>query len=165
MEQNLINNLEIKGVPKSNWREIVSSVRNFVELGDYFERPMKVLSLGMLARSVFAIVTELIDGDLIVVDEYWTWRRSILAGEVCGCLPNTLSSKNNTLLLVSHALDQVRLFCDRCIWIEGGQLVMDGQTAEVINEYEAYLEKIRWRGDEDEKLDNSSEALFSQTNP
>lgn len=38
---------------------------------------------------------------------------------------------------------------------------MDGQTAEVINEYEAYLEKIRWRGDEDEKLDNSSEALFT----
>ena len=41
------------------------------------------------------------------------------------------------MFLVSHSLGVVRMTCNRAIWLEKGQIVMDGEANEVVDAYEA----------------------------
>jgi lipopolysaccharide transport system ATP-binding protein len=45
-----------------------------------------------------------------------------------------------TVLLVSHSLTQIRQICDRCIWLENGQIYMEGETRKVCD---AYLKRAK----------------------
>ena len=46
-------------------------------------------------------------------------------------------SGGETILLVSHQAELINRLCNRAIWIEHGKLIMDGPSAEVIQQYEA----------------------------
>ena len=39
------------------------------------------------------------------------------------------------MVFVSHSMDQVKSFCDRAVWLYNGELKMDGNTGEVIDQY------------------------------
>ena len=40
-----------------------------------------------------------------------------------------------TVLLVSHSIGQIKKICDRCIWIENGKIVMEGEAEKVCDAY------------------------------
>ena len=46
---------------------------------------------------------------------------------------------DTTLLLVSHSLDQIREYCDRVIWMDGGRLREDGPMEQVLGNYRRYM--------------------------
>ena len=48
-----------------------------------------------------------------------------------------LRDEAGTVFLVSHSLGVVRMTCNRAIWLEKGQVVMDGEANEVVDAYEA----------------------------
>ena len=59
----------------------------------------------------------------------------------CGLrISELVESKNVTVLFVSHSVEQVKRVCERCIWIEKGNLRMDGPAAEVADAY-AHMER------------------------
>ncbi|MEP5374423.1 MAG: ATP-binding cassette domain-containing protein [Hyphomicrobiales bacterium] len=128
----------------------IKDIEDFVELGKFFRQPMKNLSLGMRVRSEFAAATSL-NSDILIIDEvlgagdiYWAQK--------CADRMQDLCAQGRTLLLVSHSLDQVMKFCDRCIWIDQGKVVMDGDTFEISKRYEGFLETLSWHtGDADDK--------------
>ena len=63
------------------------------------------------------------------------------------------------MLLVSHSMDQVLRYCDRVLWIDGGRLVMDGPTHDVVRRYATYLEELAWKSDDVEDKSHSAEKL------
>ena len=125
-------------------------VEEFVELGEYFHQPIKNYSLGMRVRTEFATATCL-DAEILVIDEvlgagdvYWTAKCAMRMEQLC--------RQGRTLLFVSHALDQVMKFCERCIWIDQGDVIMEGSSFEVSRRYEGFLERLSWHtGDVDDK--------------
>jgi lipopolysaccharide transport system ATP-binding protein len=54
-----------------------------------------------------------------------------------------LTSAERTLLFVSHSVPAVRRFCDRCIWLHQGEIVMDGPAVAVTEAYEEKLLKVK----------------------
>jgi len=50
---------------------------------------------------------------------------------------NTLRDNATTIIVVSHNTQEIRRICDRTIWLDGGKLVRDGSTNDVIDAYEA----------------------------
>ena len=46
-----------------------------------------------------------------------------------------MMSEGVTVLLVSHSIGQIREICDKCIWIEDGRLIMEGEANEVCDAY------------------------------
>jgi teichoic acid transport system ATP-binding protein len=42
------------------------------------------------------------------------------------------------VFLVSHNNKSIRDTCDRVLWLERGELLMDGPTEDVLKEYEAF---------------------------
>lgn len=128
----------------------VREIEDFVELGNYFHQPIKNYSLGMRVRTEFAVATCL-DAEILIIDEvlgagdtYWTAKCAQRMEELC--------MQGRTLLFVSHALDQVMKFCERCVWIDQGNVVMHGSSFEVSRRYEGFLERLTWHtGDVEDK--------------
>ena len=74
-----------------------------------------------------------------------------------------LTKTGCSLLLVSHSSQQILQFCERAIWIENGQTVLDGKALTVIKAYEEFTQKLSVEAKEQaEKLQNEKEKL--QTN-
>lgn len=110
-------------------------VIEFSELADSIDRPMRTYSSGMKARLTFSIATMtqppilLIDEALAVGDRHF--RRKSLERL------REMQQQAGTLVMVTHNLNEIRQTCSRAIWLESGQIVMDGPADDVANAYEA----------------------------
>lgn len=119
-------------------REIAGKEKEIIDfsgVGDFIDLPMKTYSSGMRARLHFAIATAvspevlLIDEALGVGDKEFRRRSSKRIDEI--------RAAAGTVFLVSHSLGEIERSCNRVIWLEKGQVVMDGPTEEVIAAYTA----------------------------
>jgi len=127
------------GLPRSEEKAAIADILDFVELGQFIYHPVRTYSMGMRARLEFAIATAirpttlLVDEVLGAGDGYFA-RKS--AERVRGLFGGT------TLILVSHSMQQIAEFCDRVIWLEGGQIKRDGPAQPVVKEYEQYMAEL-----------------------
>jgi len=96
---------------------------------------MRTYSSGMTARLKFAIAT-VQDHDILIVDE------ALAVGdkrfrERSEARIREIRDNAGTIFLVSHSMQSIRDTCNRVIWLDKGTLMMDGDTEEVIEAYEA----------------------------
>ena len=122
------------GMTMSEIRERIDEVAEFTELGKALYRPMRTYSSGMRARLAFAIATLqrpdilLIDEALAVGDRHFRAKSLERVRE--------LQADASTIVMVTHNLNEIRSTCSRALWIDQGQLHMDGGVDEVIDAYE-----------------------------
>jgi teichoic acid transport system ATP-binding protein len=117
--------------------EVKAKYREIVEFAgikeEFLDLPMRTYSSGMAARLRFAIAASvthrvlLVDEALAVGDKGFQKRSEQRIRE----LRNTAG----TVFLVSHALPAITKTCNRVLWVEQGQLKMDGPTKEVVDAY------------------------------
>jgi teichoic acid transport system ATP-binding protein len=106
----------------------------FSGLEEFIDLPMRAYSSGMRARLQFSIATAiapeilLIDEALAVGDRQFKRRSAKRIDEI--------RAHAGTIFLVSHNLDEVRRSCTRAIWLDHGEMLMDGPTDEVGDAYE-----------------------------
>jgi len=111
------------------------AIEAFADLGDAIERPLGTYSKGMRARLAFSIAT-LQNPDILLIDEALAvgdreFRRKSLKRI------RELQRTAGTILLVSHNLTEVQQACTRTIWLDRGQIKMDGPTNDVLEIYQA----------------------------
>lgn len=155
--ENARQHLSMLPLSPSELDRIIAEIREFTELGEYFTQPAKNLSLGMRVRAEFAIATARM-ADIVIIDEvlgagdiYWAEKIARRMEQLC--------ARGTTLLLVSHSLSQITRYCERVIWIERGQTVLDGNAIEVTKRYEGFLERLSWHTDDlDDKTVSISES-------
>lgn len=124
----------IMGIRRSDVNVRIPAIEEFCELGEWFDRPVRMYSSGMLARLGFAVAMN-VDTEILLVDE-------VLAVGDIGfqnrCLRTMkerhLSSK--TIVFVSHSMDMVQYLCDRVLWLANGKSVLIGEPEKVITAYE-----------------------------
>ncbi len=143
--KNIHASLGYLGLSRPEIEEAEREIAEFTELGRFLEQPFKSYSQGMQARLSFAIATT-VQPEILIVDEI------LGAGDAYFFTRSTarmtqLIETGASVLLVSHALDQVARFCERTIWLERGRIAMDGPTADVIKAYERFV-----RESEDRRL-------------
>lgn len=118
---------------------VMDDVVEFCELGEHLEQPYKTYSAGMSARLQFAVATA-IRPEILIVDEVLGAGDTYFMQKSSNRM-RRIAESGCTLLLVSHATQQVLQFCDRAIWIERGRVVMDGPALAVIDAYDVFLER------------------------
>ncbi|MFB7893149.1 ABC transporter ATP-binding protein [Microbacterium sp. NPDC056044] len=117
----------------------VDEIADFAELNEFLYHPMRTYSSGMAARLRFAIASArphsilLIDEALSVGD-----RRFKLKSEE---RIRALRDSAGLVMIVSHSAGSLRDTCERVLWIHKGELVADGQTDAVIDDYLAWTKK------------------------
>ncbi|MET9548589.1 MULTISPECIES: ABC transporter ATP-binding protein [unclassified Streptomyces] len=106
------------------------------EKGDFITLPMRTYSSGMAARLRFSIAAAK-DHDVLLIDEALaTGDRSFQKRSEARI--RELRERAGTVFLVSHNNKSIRDTCDRVLWLERGELRMDGPTADVLKEYERF---------------------------
>ncbi|MEV2215278.1 ABC transporter ATP-binding protein [Streptomyces sp. NPDC050997] len=106
------------------------------EKGDFITLPMRTYSSGMAARLRFSIAAAK-DHDVLLIDEALaTGDRSFQKRSEARI--RELRKHAGTVFLVSHSNKSIRDTCDRVLWLERGELRMDGPTDEVLEAYEAF---------------------------
>lgn len=149
-EENARQYLSYSGLRPQELQDKIDEIYEFTELGEYFYQPTKNLSLGMRVRAEFAVATAQ-SADVVIIDEvlgagdiYWSEKIARRMEKMCAA--------GTTLLLVSHSLSQINRYCERAVWIERGEVVMDGPAFEVTKRYEGFLERLSWEtADVDDK--------------
>ena len=126
------------GIPRRRIPEVIESVIDFSELGDFIDLPVRTYSAGMRSRLGFAIVTSM-QPEILVIDEV------LSAGDMNFALKArdrvlSLISRTRTLVVASHSADLMRLFCNRALWLDHGRVHMDGPFEEV---WQAYYDAIK----------------------
>jgi teichoic acid transport system ATP-binding protein len=120
---------------KERYQDIVD-FSGINEKGDFITLPMRTYSSGMAARLRFSIAAAK-DHDVLLIDEALaTGDRSFQKRSEERI--RELRRHAGTVFLVSHNNKSIRDTCERVLWLERGELRMDGPTEEVMKEYETF---------------------------
>lgn len=133
--ENIFLNGAILGYTKSFLEKRFDEIIAFSELEDFIEQPVRTYSSGMMMRLAFSIAT-LVEPEVLIVDEILSVGDADFQ-EKSKARMLELMGGGTTVLFVSHSLEQIREMCDRCIWLEHGQVKVIGSANEVCDAYAA----------------------------
>ncbi|WP_415952142.1 ABC transporter ATP-binding protein [Streptomyces sp. KLOTTS4A1] len=141
-ERNVTLGCLAMGMSREQVRERHQEIVDFSgvnEKGDFISLPMRTYSSGMKARLRFAIGAAK-DHDVLLIDEALATgdRRFQKRSEQ---RIRELRAKAGTVFLVSHSNKSIRDTCERVLWLEKGELLLDGPTDDVLKEYERFTGK------------------------
>jgi ABC-type polysaccharide/polyol phosphate transport system ATPase subunit len=135
--ENIFLYASILGFTDAQTRNRIPSIEKFAEIGDFVDRPVKTYSSGMFVRLAFAVAIHM-DPDILIVDEALSVG-DIFFQQRCIRRIQQLKHQGVTILFVSHDLEAVRSLADRTIWMEHGQIHLEGKTDEVVPKYLAAM--------------------------
>ncbi len=135
--ENILKSGMLLGCPLDYVKAHMDEIIEFSELGDFIERPVRTYSSGMYSKLSFA-VTAILDTDIMLVDEVLSVGDEHFRQKSYKKMEELMLS-NRTVLIVSHATDTLKKFCDQVLWINDGKFVKIGDTEEVLAEYDEFM--------------------------
>lgn len=131
--KNIMLNGAVLGYDKSFLESKVDEIIEFSELGEFIDIPIKNYSSGMLAKLGFSIAT-IVEPDILIIDEV-LGVGDVTFQKKCRDKIMSLMDGGTTVILVSHAIPQIRQLCDKAIWIDKGCLRDMGEVNKICDEY------------------------------
>ena len=121
------------GLTKQETEELIPEVIAFSELGEYIELPVRTYSDGMRMRLLFSIATA-VTPDILLMDEWLSAGDDAFRQKAQKRMQDFVND-TGILVLASHSRALLERTCKRVIWLDQGQLRMDGPTDEVCKAY------------------------------
>jgi ABC-2 type transport system ATP-binding protein len=131
--ENVFLNGSVLGFSKKTMTEKMDEIIDFAELRDFMDVAIKNFSSGMVARLGFSIAT-ITRPDILIVDEILAVG-DFLFQQKCEKRISEMMSGGTTVIIVSHSIGQIERLCNRVIWLDKGNVIMDGPTQEVCDLY------------------------------
>ena len=113
----------------------LEAIREFSELGEFFDRPINTYSSGMTSRLGFSVAMQL-EPDVLLIDETLGVGDAAFRKKSSEALRERFHG-DHTVVLVSHNEKTVTELCDKLLWIEDGRTVMFGTADDVMGAYQA----------------------------
>ncbi|WP_243064177.1 ABC transporter ATP-binding protein [Humibacter sp. RRB41] len=123
----------LHGMTRRQIDERFDDIIGFADIGNFLDTPYKHLSSGMKVRIAFAVITQL-DEPILIVDEVLAVGDKGFR-EKCYKRIEDMLSQGRTLFFVSHNEKDLRRFCTRGLYLEGGALALDSDIATVLERY------------------------------
>lgn len=132
--QNFRVNASIQGLTETQIREIEPAVEEFSELGVFIDEPVRTYSTGMYVRLAFAAAVHVIP-ELLIVDEALAVGDIFFQQKCFEYLSTHMADA--TKIIVTHDLASASRLADRCIVMDKGHVVFDGEPLEAVELYTA----------------------------
>lgn len=132
--ENIYLNGAILGFSNSEIDKMYDDIVKFAELNDFMDQKLKNYSSGMQVRLAFSIAIRA-KGDILILDEVLAVGDAEFQ-QKCNDYFKSLHGKQ-TVILVTHSMDNVKKFCDRAIMIENGKIACAGSPEKVADAYES----------------------------
>lgn len=130
--ENIYMNGAMLGFSNTEMDQMFDDIVRFAELEPFMDQKLKNYSSGMQVRLAFSIAIRA-RGDILILDEILAVGDAAFQ-EKCNQYFASLS-KDQTVILVTHSMENVRRFCDRAILIEQGKIIKEGNPDQVANAY------------------------------
>ena len=135
--ENVYMNGALLGFSDKEVEQRFDRILDFSGIGDFIDQPVKTYSSGMSVRLAFAVQAQS-DPDVLIIDE------ALAVGDAkfqtkCFAHIKALKQRGTSILLVSHATEQIATHCDRAVFLNDGRVVTSGKPRDVINTYLDYM--------------------------
>ena len=131
--ENIFLNGSILGMKRAEIARKFDEIVAFAEVEKFIDTPVKFYSSGMYVRLAFAVAAHL-EPEILVVDEVLAVGDASFQKKCLGKMGD-VARQGRTVLFVSHNMGAVLRLCSRCLWIDGGRIIMDGPASEVVAAY------------------------------
>lgn len=131
-------NITLRGLAAGRSREEIEAARpdivEFSELGSFLDMPIETYSSGMRMRLSFAIATAFAP-DILILDEWLSTGDAAFKEKASERMKRFVETAG-ILVLASHSRKLLEDNCNKAIWIEKGQIRMEGAVGDVLGKYE-----------------------------
>jgi lipopolysaccharide transport system ATP-binding protein len=130
----------LQGQSRRDAESNLDEIAEFSELGDSYDEPVRTYSSGM--RSRLGFTTALINHvDILLVDEILSVGDAHFRHKAEKAMMERITG-DQTVVFVSHSAKQVKMLCDRAIWLNDASVAAEGDTASVVDQYEEYIANL-----------------------
>lgn len=131
--ENIYFNASIFGLTRKDIDKRLEQIISFSELEEFIDNPVRTYSSGMYLRLAFSVAIN-VDADILLIDEILAVGDQHFQDK-CYQRLEELKQEGKTIVIVTHALNVVKDFCNRAIWISDGKIKEDGNPHEVVDNY------------------------------
>ncbi|WP_372594279.1 ABC transporter ATP-binding protein [Actinotalea sp.] len=139
--ENVYLNASILGLSRSQTDQYFDAIVDFSGIEQFIDTQVKFYSSGMYVRLAFAVAVH-VDPDILLVDEVLAVGDEPFQRK-CMDRIRGFQQEGRTIVLVTHALDQVAEICDRAVVLEHGSVVADGPPRDALQVLRKGFEQTR----------------------
>ena len=150
--ENIYTNASIFGLSRKEIDSRLEEIIAFSELEEYIDDPVRTYSSGMYMRLAFAVAIN-VDADILLIDEILAVGDAAFQAK-CFRKLQEIKGRGTTIVIVSHAMSQLELICDRSIWVADGLVKMEGKPRDV---HPRYMEWMSRKTQQEEKKEDERE--------
>jgi ABC-type polysaccharide/polyol phosphate transport system ATPase subunit len=132
--ENVYMNGAILGMTKSEIDRKFDQIVEFAEMERFIDTPVKRYSSGMYVKLAFAVAAHL-DSEILIMDEVLAVGDMKFQQKCLGKMGDAANSEGRTVLYVSHNMSTIRQLCTRCLVLDHGKIVYDGDVETAIGIY------------------------------
>jgi len=119
-------------------RQRIDEIAEFTDLGRYIDMPVRTYSAGMMFRLAFSVATS-IPPEILLMDEWMGAGDAQFLGKAQQRLEELVRG-SSILVLASHNLDLLDVWCNRGILLQHGRIAGTGDIKDVIEVYRNQLQ-------------------------
>lgn len=132
--ENVYLNGAILGMTRSEIDAKMEQIIEFSEVRDFIDTPVKRYSSGMFVKLAFSVAAHL-DSEIMIMDEVLAVGDMAFQKKCLNKMREAASQEGRTVLYVSHNMNTIRQLCDRCVVLDKGKKIYDGDVEEAIAIY------------------------------
>ena len=132
--ENIYLNGAILGMSKEEVDRKIEDIIDFSECRQFIDTPVKRYSSGMYVKLAFSVAAHL-DSEILIMDEVLAVGDMKFQQKCLKKMQEVSENEGRTILYVSHNMNTIRQLCDRCIVLEKGEVIYDGDIEESISLY------------------------------
>lgn len=136
--ENIYMNGAILGMTKTEIDKKVEGIIDFSECRQFIDTPVKRYSSGMYVKLAFSVAAHL-DSDIMIMDEVLAVGDVKFQKKCLGSMSDAASNDGKTVLYVSHNMNTIRQLCTRCIVLDHGHIIFNGNVDKAIDIYTGTL--------------------------
>jgi len=131
--ENIFLNGSILGMRRAEITRKFDEIVNFAEVERFIDTPVKFYSSGMYVRLAFSVAAHL-EPEILIIDEVLAVGDAQFQKKCLGKMQD-VAVQGRTVLFVSHNMGAVQSLCQRVVWLNGGEVMVDGNSKEVVEKY------------------------------
>ncbi len=132
--ENVYMNGAILGMTRSEIDSQIDRIIEFSEIGEFIDTPVKRYSSGMFVKLAFAVAAHL-KSEIMIMDEVLAVGDMAFQHKCIDKMRDAADIEGRTVLYVSHNMNTIRRLCKRCIVLEKGKIIYDGDVERAIAIY------------------------------
>lgn len=138
--ENIYLNGAILGMSREEVDSKLEDIIEFSECRKFIDTPVKRYSSGMYVKLAFAVAAHL-DSEILVMDEVLAVGDMKFQEKCLGKMGDVAEKEGKTVLYVSHNMNTIQQLCSRCIVLNKGKVIYDGEVEEAIKIYMGNVEQ------------------------